>query len=236
MPIRRLKRHPRAAWGVGLMLLAAAALYAVHDRISTQVVMDSGVALSNWVNAHPMLAMPLFLTFATLGKVGPIPGGIVVMLTGGFLFGGIWGGVMASLGAGFCAAGITLLGRRFFADWLDDRFGSRIEGLRDGIGRDSFWLLLAIRLTPIVPAWFGNLVPIPLRISGLGVFAATALGVLPISLVVGHLGAGLGSLAHITRISVGDILTPSIYVPLVLLALFSLAPIIVRRRLFGQRG
>lgn len=232
MPIHRLKRHPRSVIGLILLIGAIAAAVIAGDWMDTAMLVDQGRALTRWVGDNTALALVLYLAFVTLGKVGPVPGGLVIILIGGFLFGAIPGALLAALGSGLSAMMVTVVCRRYFVQWLDDRYGDRIQALSRAVGRDAFWLMLAIRVTPLVPAWFGNVVPVPLAIRPAAVWLATSLGVLPICLVVGQLGAELQSLTEIATISPMLLLEPSIIGPLMGLTALSLLPILVRRKLF----
>jgi uncharacterized membrane protein YdjX (TVP38/TMEM64 family) len=236
MPISKLKAYPRATLGLAAMLAVGIGFVIASRQLDKADVLHQIQHLSDWVAINPILAMVGFFLFSVVGKVGPVPGGLVVMLSGGFLFGGVAGALLAATGGGLCAMLITLIGRRFFHRWLMDRHGARIEALRRALGRDVFWVVLALRLTPITPAWFGNLVPIALPISALNVWLATTLGVLPISLTVGFLGAELQSLTEVTEITGAQVFTPELLLPLFGLAAISLAPIFIRRKLDQVRA
>ena len=236
MPIAKIKRHPHAILGLAALLAAGIGFVIAGRQIDVAAILHQSQHLSDWVAANPLPAMAGFFLFSVLGKIGPVPGGLVVMLSGGFLFGGVAGALLSAIGGGLSAMLVTLIGRRFFQDWLLDRHGDRVEAIRRTLGQDTFWVVVALRLTPITPAWFGNLVPIPLPIHALNVWIATALGVLPISFVVAFLGAELQSLTEITEITPGEIFTPQLILPLFGLAAFSLLPIFVRRRLARIRA
>ncbi|MCR9175863.1 MAG: VTT domain-containing protein [Alphaproteobacteria bacterium] len=231
MPIAKLKRHPRAAFGLAAILATGIAFLVASHYIDTATILRQSQAVSDWVAANPIPAVAGYFLFAVLGKIGPVPGGLVVMLSGGFLFGGVAGALLSAIGGGLSAMLVTVIGRRFFENWLLDRHGSRIVAIQQALGRDIFWVVVALRLTPITPAWFGNLVPIPLPIHPLNVWVATALGVLPISFVVASLGSELQSLTEISAVSPGEVFTPQLLLPLFGLAALSLLPIFVRRRL-----
>lgn len=232
MPLHHLKRHPRSVIGLALLIGAIAGAFVLGDWMDTAMLVDQGRAMTQWAGENPIATVLLYLTFATLGKVGPVPGGLIVILVGGYLFGAIPGALMAAAGSGLSAMMVTIVCRRYFMQWLDDRYGERIQALSRAVGRDAFWLLLAMRVTPVLPAWFGNVVPVPLTISPSAVWLATALGVLPICLIVGQLGAELQSLTQVAEISPMKLLEPAIIGPLMGLTLLSLLPILVRRWLF----
>jgi uncharacterized membrane protein YdjX (TVP38/TMEM64 family) len=231
MPIAKLKRHPRATLGLAAMLAVGIGFFIAGRQIDTAALLHQSQHIGDWAAANPVPAMIGFFLFSVVGKIGPVPGGLVVMLSGGFLFGGVAGALLSATGGGLSAMLVTIIGRRFFQGWLLDRHGERIEMVRRALGRDAFWVVMALRLTPITPAWFGNLVPIALPIRAVNVWVATALGVLPISFTVCFLGAELQSLTEVTQLTGAEVFTPQLLIPLFGLAAISLLPIFIRRKL-----
>lgn len=182
-----------------------------------------------WIEANPIIGALVFVAFATFGKVTPVPGGAVILLSAGFLFGPIVGPLLGVLGGALAALLVAALGRRFLFERLASRFGHRLGGAERAVGEDGFWWLLSARLVPILPAWLVNLVPVLLPIRRRVVFSATAVGLVPIAFALGSVGDELTALARDD--SLADVrLSPRILVPLLGLALLSLVPIAIKRR------
>ena len=152
--------------------------------------------------------------FATLGKVTPVPCGVIVMLTAGFLFGPAVGPALAALGSALAAIGVTAVGRWVFPDTIARLKGSRFAPYEAALTRDGVLYLAAIRILPLVPAWVGNLLPVAVDIPLRWVFLATLIGVAPLSLVLGGIGSHLQDLSDTARLDIGVLLAPETLLPL----------------------
>ena len=120
MTSRRL-RLIAAAVAVGAFALATALLVDTHGLLAEAQARQD--ALAACVQAHPWLSPGIFLFCAMLGTLTPFPGGLLVMLTGGFLFGSIGGGLLSAAGVVCSACLVCLAGRRLFAS--ADQTGTR---------------------------------------------------------------------------------------------------------------
>ena len=189
----------------------------------------AGVAAA-WVQAHPLLSPGVFLCCATLGTMTPFPGAILIMLTGGFLFGSISGGLLAASGATLSAGLVCAAGRRLLASSAEKPHFLLQKAASHKPTGDALYYLLALRLLPGMPAWLTNLVPVPLRIMVRTVLVATLLGILPICLIVASIGNGIAALgAEHAPISVPMMLRPRYLAPLLSLAILALLPLALRR-------
>lgn len=214
-----------------VLLLAVAGGWVLlrhHGEIGAGLTAAQQVVAA-WVEARPVAAAVGFVAIAALGKVTPLPGGIAIMLTAGTLFGPVLGPLLAALGAALCALSVGAAGRWLLAEAVHRRVGHRIAHLEETVAEDGFNWLLAARLLPVLPAWLVNLVPVVFPIPLWKVFAATLVGLLPLSFVLGGIGDGLTSLAEAEAVPSDILLSPEVLVPLVGLAVVALVPIAVKR-------
>jgi len=143
---------------------------------------------------------------------------------------------------------IFLAARTSVGEPLRARAGRPARRLAEGFEENAFSYLLFLRLVPLFPFWIINVAPalfnVPLRIY----VAATAIGIVPGTFAYTLLGDGLDSAieaqeaanpgcarAGTCEIEVGALFTPGLVAALVLLAVASLAPIVVKR-LRARRG
>ncbi len=187
-------------------------------------------AWRGWTEAHPVPAALLYVVAYAAIVGASIPGGGVLTLAGGWLFGAGWGAVLAVSGASGGAILLFLLARGTLGAWLAARAGPFLERLRPGLQRDGFWGLLAMRLVPVVPFWLGNLAPALLGMRLAPFATATILGIIPATTVIAGLGAGIGDvLAAGRRPDLSVLTAPRVLLPLLGLAALSLLPIALRR-------
>jgi uncharacterized membrane protein YdjX (TVP38/TMEM64 family) len=98
-----------------------------------------------------------------------------------------------------------------------------VEKFDTGFRANAFNYLLVLRLVPLFPFWLVNLVPAVIGVK-LGTYVlATFLGIIPASFVYAGIGNGLGSV-------VGEpdsrlLFRPSVFLPILGLALLALVPV-----------
>ena len=160
-----------------------------------------------------------------------VPGGAILTLAGGFLFGTWLGGLCAVIGATVGAVCIFLAARAGLGG-LARRAGPFLGRLEAGFRADAFNYLLVLRLVPVFPFWLVNLVP---ALAGVGLptfLAATFFGIIPATFVYASLGNGLGKIVEQPELSI--LLHPAVLAPILALAALALLPIALRR--WRRRG
>jgi uncharacterized membrane protein YdjX (TVP38/TMEM64 family) len=122
--------------------------------------------------------------------------GLVLTLAGGAVFGFWWGGLLNLIGANLGASAAFWVARLLGREGLQALSGSRLAGL-DRLARDAgFAWLLRLRLIPVVPFnllnFAAGLTAMPWRTYA----AATAIGIVPATLVYTFFADALLSGSH----------------------------------------
>lgn len=180
--------------------------------------------LLHGVETWPLAAAVFFVAVVAVGKVTPFPGGFLLMLSGGFLFGAAFGALLSATGSALSAVMIAAVGRWLFHAPIHRRWGDRLATIEPTVTANGFYFILAARLFPVVPAWLVNVVPVVFPIPLNRVLIATFLGLLPLSFVVGTLGEQLSSLAQLDAFDRFDVITPQVLLALAALAILALLP------------
>jgi len=199
----------------GHRYLRFAAFAANRDRLCGLV--------ARWGAASALLYI---LAYALLIALS-VPGGAVLTIAGGFLFGTWIGGTCAVIGATLGATAVFVAARAGLGG-LARRAGPFFDRLEAGFRADAFNYLLVLRLVPLFPFWLVNLVP---ALAGVGLptyVLATVLGIVPATFVYAGLGSGLGTVVAQPDLEVA--LRPSVLLPLLALALLALVPVWYKRR------
>lgn len=132
-----------------------------------------------------------FIVIYAIATIFAVPGTILT-LSGGALFGTVFGTLWTVVGATIGASGAFLIARFIAGNWARQQFekGNRLLKLRQGIEENGFWFLLSIRLSPIFPFIAVNyllgLTPIRLQAYVL----ATLIGIVPGTFAYSWLGYG----------------------------------------------
>jgi uncharacterized membrane protein YdjX (TVP38/TMEM64 family) len=225
---RMLWRLLALAGFAGLLLLAYAT--GVTQQLSWSNLAARQAALHGDVAANPAASGLAYIAIYTAVVAISVPGGAILTMAGGLLFGTAAGAALAVTGATIGATLLFLLARTALAPLLTRRAEPFLARLRPDLERDGFAALLALRLIPVVPFWLVNLAPALVGMRLRPYIAATAIGVIPATVVFASVGAGLGDvLAHGGRPDPSLILSPPVLLPLLGLAVLSLAPALWRR-------
>lgn len=210
-----------------LLLLAALVAIAwasgATRLLSFEALAEHRAALAAWAGARPVVAAVAYVTIYMVVVTLSLPGGAVMTMAGGLLFGTWLATALTVVGATAGACALFLLARSAVAPLVAGRAAGFIGLIRPGLERDGFFYLLTIRLIPVVPFWLANLAPALLGMPFGAYAAATAIGIIPGTAVFAGIGAGLGEvLAAGGRPDPGVLLSPPILLPLLGLGALSL--------------
>lgn len=217
---------------LGMLGLAAAGAYGLdlNAYLDLDVLREHRQSLSELVATRTALAVALYVVVYAASTALSLPGGAALSVAGGFLFGGMAGGVCVVVGATVGATLVFLAARTVLGDSLRSRAGPWFARMEDGFRRNAFGYLLTLRLIPLLPFFVVNLVPAFLGVGLRTYVVATAVGIVPGTLAFTFAGAGLGSLLDAgENVSLSSVLTPDIVGALTGLGLLALLPAIHHR-------
>jgi uncharacterized membrane protein YdjX (TVP38/TMEM64 family) len=223
-----LKRlAPLIALVAGLVLFFALGL---NRYLSLDALAENRQRLLGWVTGHQLLAVPAYVLIYAAVVAFSLPGATVMTLSGGLLFGWLLGGIWAVIGATIGATLLFLAARTALGEPLRARAGPWLKKLEAGFAKDAFSYMLVLRLVPVIPFFIVNLVPAFLGVK-LSVFVITTfLGIIPGAMVYASIGNGLGSVLDAGgKPDLGLFTKPEIVLPLVGLALLAMVPVAYKR-------
>ena len=217
---------------LGLIVAAFAAFFALDlDRfVSFAALGEHRDSLSAFVAANEVLAAALFVLVYAVAIAVSLPGGAVLTIAGGFLFGTVLGTLLVIVAATLGATALFLAARTAIGDPLRARAGPALKRMEEGFRENALSYLLFLRLIPVFPFWLVNLVPaflgVPLGTYVLGTFV----GIIPGSFVYASVGNGVGALFDAGETpDLGIIFSSEILIPIVGLAVLALLPIAYKR-------
>jgi uncharacterized membrane protein YdjX (TVP38/TMEM64 family) len=159
----------------------------------------------------------------------------VLSITGGFLFGAVWGTVHIVLSATLGATLLFLIAKTSLGDPLRATASPWLQKMQAGFQENALSYLLMLRLVPLFPFFVVNLVPAFLGVALSTYILATFIGIIPGAFIYASVGAGLGSLFEAGKaFRPKDILTPQILMALIGLGVLALMPV-VYKKLTGRR-
>jgi len=136
------------------------------------------------------IGIVIFVGVYVASTVAFLPGSILT-LAAGFAYGPIWGVIIASPASVAGATAAFLLGRTVLRDWALRKTNEsrRARAIGHAVEREGFKIVLLLRLSPLVPFNLLNYV-LSLTTVRLGAYvAASALGMLPGTVLYVYLGS-----------------------------------------------
>lgn len=213
-----------------VILISAAIALRVDKYLTLDSLRDNRAALLTFVQGNGLLAAIAFLfAYATVVALS-VPGAAIMTLAGGFLFGIPLGASLTVIGATLGATILFLIARSAAGDFLRQRAGPFLARMSDGFSKDAFNYLLFLRLVPAFPFWAVNLAPALLGMRLTPFIIATALGIIPGTVVYTAFGASLGQVFDTGGdVNLKAVFSPTLIAALVGLGLLALLPVVVKR-------
>jgi dihydrolipoamide dehydrogenase len=176
----------------------------------------------SWVAENALTATIAYFVLYVLVAGLSLPGAAAITLLGGAVF-GLWMGVfLVSFASSIGATLAFLLSRILFADTVNNKFGSYLTTINQGVEKEGAFYLFTLRLIPAIPFFVINLVFGLTKMKTWTFYWVSQLGMFAGTVIYVNAGAQLGA---VEELSVSGVLTPSIIGAFVLLAIF---PYIVR--------
>lgn len=228
-------------------LIGAAWASGVMDYLSLQAVADNRDALVGFVESQYVWALTTFAVAYIVMVALSAPGGAVLTILGGFLFGPLIGGAVTVVAATIGATAVFMIARTSLGDALAKRAGPFLEKMRDGFNENAMSYLLFLRLVPVFPFWLVNLAPAFLGVPLSTYFIGTLVGIIPGTFAFSFVGGGLDSIIAAQReafdacvaeqgaancefaLDASAIITPELLGAFVLLGFVALIPVAVKK-------
>lgn len=204
---------------LGIILLSIVVFLGINfgQYLTLENAQAQQAALSEYINQNFVTAALVYFFAYIAITAFSIPGAAVVTLLGAALF-GFWTSLLLVSFASTIGATIAFLSSRFLLrDWVQSKFGSKLETINKGVEKDGAFYLFSLRLIPVFPFFLINLLMglTPIKVSKY--YLVSQLGMLPGTAV--YLNAGT-QLANINSLS--GIVSPTVLASFALLGLFPL--------------
>ena len=208
--------------------------YFFQDILSFDTLRAHRAQLLEFKHSHKTLLSIAFVIFYTLIVAFSLPGSTVASITGGFLFGLLFGTFLNVIAASTGATVLFIAVRWGLGDLLKgriERLEGRTEKIIQKLQKNELSVLLSLRLIPVVPFFALNLLAASVGMKLRNFIVGTVFGMLPAAVVFTWIGVGLGEVFD--RDADPDlslIWSPHILIPLFALGLLSLLPIFLNKK------
>ncbi len=225
----------RRAIPLGLIALGAVLGFVLlRDTLTFQALGENRAALIAWRDDNYALAALTFMGVYVAVVAFSLPGGAVMTLAGGFLFGVPAGVAMVVVSATLGASLLFLAARAGLGDTLHARMVAKgsdgaLARIEKGLRRNEISYLLLMRLVPAIPFFVANLAPAFLGVKLRNYVLTTFFGILPGTAVFAWIGAGAGEVfARGETPDLSILFSPTVLGPILGLAALAALPILVK--------
>lgn len=214
----------------GVLLLLAGLFFALDLQrwLSFEQLKAQQAAFGAYYEAHTLATLAGAFVCYVLVTALSLPGAAMLSLALAALFGFWTSLLLVSFASSIGATLACLLARYFLRDWVQGRFGHRLQRINTGVAREGAFYLFTLRLIPAVPFVVINLAMGLTRMPLRTFYWVSQLGMLPGTVVYLNAGTELGRLE-----SPAGILSPGLLIAFVLLGLF---PLLAKWTLAWFRG
>ncbi|MDP6345633.1 MAG: TVP38/TMEM64 family protein [Alphaproteobacteria bacterium] len=214
-------------------------LFGGDDLMTFETLRNHRATLAGWIAQHGLAMAVGYVVVYAVVVAFSLPGGAVMTITGGFLFGSVQATALVVVGATIGATIIFLAAKTALGDPLRAKAGPALRKMEDGFRDNAFNYLLVLRLIPLFPFFLVNLVPAFLGMRLRDYVLATFIGIIPASFVFAQVGTGLDSIfASGEEPSLDMIMTPDVLTAMLGLAVLAALPLLYKaiRAVRGRRA
>jgi uncharacterized membrane protein YdjX (TVP38/TMEM64 family) len=234
---RRIPTPPATLWLRRLPILlialgAVAGLVWFRHYLSFDELGRHRDGLMGLRDAHYGLMSLAFIVVYALVVITSVPGALILTMAGGFLF-GFFPGVVYNVFAATLGAVTVFTAARMgfghdFAEGIAER-GGAVARLQASLKENELWVLLTMRLIPVMPFFISNIIPafVGVRLSTFAI--TTFVGIIPADVIYTLLGAGLDDVfARGEKPDLHILFQPQFGLPLLGLLLLAALPLVAK--------
>ncbi|MDV6317004.1 dihydrolipoyl dehydrogenase [Idiomarina sp. HP20-50] len=198
-----------------IALFVSAFAFDLTQYLSLDVLKEKQQQLNQLFVDYPLQTFAVYFVIYVVTTALSLPGATILTLGSGAIFGLGWGLLLASF-ASSLGAFIAFLSSRFILhDWVQEKFGDRLQAINRGMERDGAFYLLSLRLVPLFPFFVINLVMGLSKIRAWTFYWVSQVGMLLGTAVYVNAGTQLADIS-----SLGDIISADLIGAFVLLGIF----------------
>lgn len=209
-----------------IVVAAAVAAFFYFDAgqwLTLEQLKNQQASLEAYRAENPVLVALLYILLYIVVTALSLPGAAIMTLSGGAIFGVFWGTIFANISATIGATLAFLIARFILGNWVQEKFGDRIEPINKGIEQDGGFYLFSLRLVPVFPFFIINVVMGLTKIKTFTFFWVSQVGMLAGAAVYANAGTQLAKIDSLSGIA-----SPGLLISFVLLGVF---PLIARKAL-----
>ena len=205
---------------VGFLALIAVLFFAfdLHHMLTFERLKASQAEFAAMFSDDPVTVIVTYFAVYIPYVVLNLPGVIILGLAAGAMFGAGLGTLIVSIASTIGAALACIISRYLLRDWVQARFGSKLDSVHRGIAKEGHFYLFSLRLIPVIPFFVINMMMGVTRMPLRTFVWVSMIGMLPGTFVFVNAGSQLAKLDSVT-----GIFSPELLFSFALLGIFPLA-------------
>ena len=224
--------------GISYLILVSIFLFLFFSKFSLQeissydFIKDNRIYFIELKNSNLFLLTIIFLILSILWVFPFLGFGSPVALVGGFIFGKWIGTLVVVLGLSVGATFLYIFGNYFLKDLIREKFLYKYKNLDIKFKKSEFNYLLIYRFIGGIPWQLSCLLPTIFDVKVTNFFFATLIGIIPQIFLAVSIGSGLENIIEQnleTPSIIEIIVSPEIYIPLILFFILLLITILIRK-------
>ena len=229
--------------GITYLILLFAFLYFIFTGINISKLNDFSYYkeiqnnLSNYISANITINLIYFFLFSVIWVV-LLGFGSPLLIISGILFGQWIGTIVSVISISFGALILYSIGNFFFRDLVEKILKKKFDKYILLFKKNEFYYFFIYRFIGGLGVPFGlqNLIPILFGMKKINYFFSSFFGFIPGFFVFNTIGAGLNSYVKQTEnFNIVDfILTPKIYLPILMFACLMIISLIIKKKFFDD--
>ena len=227
--------------GISYLILVSIFLFLFFSKFSLQeissydFIKDNRTYFIELKNSNLFLLTIIFLILSILWVFPFLGFGSPVALVGGFIFGKWIGTLVVVLGLSVGATFLYTFANYFLKDLIREKFLYKYKNLDIKFKKSEFNYLLIYRFIGGIPWQLSCILPTIFNVKVKNFFLATLVGIIPQIFLAVSIGSGLENIIEQnmeTPSIVEIIISPEIYIPLILFFILLLITIFVRKKFY----
>jgi len=209
-------------------LIASYFVFDLGQYFSLDYIKSSRERFQTLYAQHTVIVIGVYSFIYVIATALALPAATVLTLAGGALFGLVTGTIVVSFASSIGAALAFVLARYVLRDWVQGKFGDKLDKINQGIEEGGAFYLFTLRLIPVFPFFAINTVIAltPMRL--FTYYWVSQVGMFPATVVYVNAGKELGQIE-----SLSGLLSPSLIISFAILGVF---PLVVKKGLDWYQG
>ena len=200
-----------------IIVIASFFIFDLGKYLSLNYIKASQQSFEDLYYQHQILVLSTYMFVYILVAALSLPGATIMTLAGGALFGFIGGTIVVSFASTIGATLACFVSRFLLRDWVQNKFGDKLETVNQGVENEGAFYLFTMRLIPALPFFVINLAMGLTKMRLWTFYWVSQLGMLAGTMVYVNAGKELAKID-----SLSGILSPSLIVSFIILGLFPL--------------